>query len=62
LNQSVLKYSNSKVLELEYQILLGVIQKVETHLFGTLGKSVFEACQESFMLLWDMFSYCYMSE
>jgi hypothetical protein len=49
----------------EYQfvgILLGVIQKVETHLLGTLRKSVFESCQESSMLLWDMFSYYYMSE
>jgi hypothetical protein len=49
----------------EYQfvgIRLGVIQKVETHLLRTLGKSVSESCQEISMLLWDMFSYYYMSE
>jgi hypothetical protein len=49
----------------EYQfvgILLGVIQKVETHLLRTLGKSVSKSCQETSMLLWDMSSNYYMSE
>jgi hypothetical protein len=43
-------------------VLLGVLQKVETHLLGTLRKSVFESCQESYMLLWDMLFYYYMSD
>ncbi len=47
----------------EYQfvgILLGLIQKIETRLLGSLGKSISESCQENYVLLWDMFSYCYM--
>jgi hypothetical protein len=41
-------------------ILFGVFQKVETCFLGTLEKSILESCQESSMLWWDTFSYCYM--
>jgi hypothetical protein len=43
-------------------ILSGDFQKIKTCLLGTLEKSISKSCQESSVLLWNMFSYCYMYE